>query len=57
MSINDYVKFLTETLTSYIDQPKEDRKQHKKDKAEPRSALSDRWFGVLPFAMKLFRKR
>lgn len=57
MSGNEYVKYITEEITAYLDMPtyqkKERRRKHKRSKA----ALSNRWFGMLPVAMKMFWKK
>ncbi|WP_217586694.1 YqzE family protein [Lentibacillus saliphilus] len=57
MSINEYVKFMTQTITSYMNQPREERKEQKKQKKTTSSAVSNRWFGILPFAFKLFKRK
>jgi hypothetical protein len=49
MKTNDYVKYLTQTVVKYIDQPKEERvrvKMAKKDEKEP---FVYKWFGILPY--------
>lgn len=56
---NDYVKFMTQQVVTYMDLPKEERKQrrinHKAEKQYP--VLGNKWFGVLPYAIKsIFRK-
>nr|WP_029191111.1 YqzE family protein [Ornithinibacillus scapharcae] len=59
MKGNDYVKFMTQQVVSYIDLPKEERKQRKlNQKAEKQyPVLGNKWFGVLPYAIKsIFRR-
>lgn len=57
ISGNDYVKFVTEKMVTFINSTPEQR-QAKKQKQEPEPNLySNRWFGVLPFAFKIFRKK
>lgn len=57
MSGNEYVKFMTEQVTTYIDTPAEEKKLRKsQNKTEP-PVCSSRWLGVLPFAFKLFLKK
>ncbi|QKY69316.1 YqzE family protein [Lentibacillus sp. CBA3610] len=56
MSFDDYVKYLTQQITAYLDTPAEEkRKQRLKNKQEP-PLYSNRWLGVLPFAFKVSRK-
>lgn len=55
-STNDYVKYVTQQLVKYMDTPKETRKQQKEERKIQdltTSYYSNRWFGVLPFALKL----
>ncbi|HLS08048.1 YqzE family protein [Lentibacillus sp.] len=57
MPFNDYVKYLTQQITSYIDTPAEDKKEQKVKNKEKPSVYSNRWLGVLPFAFKVARKK
>ncbi|RLL48091.1 YqzE family protein [Oceanobacillus piezotolerans] len=56
MSGNDYIKFLTEQFVSYMDLPPEEKKKRRVEGNE-RPSISNRWFGVLPFAFKSIRKK
>jgi len=50
MSGNDYLKFLIEELTTYMNQPTKNKKSLKK-----KSSLSmDQLFGMIPFALKTY---
>ncbi|GGA68286.1 YqzE family protein [Ornithinibacillus halotolerans] len=56
---NDYVKYMTEQVVSYIDQPKEVRKQKRLEQKANSQMLpiGNKWFGALPFAIKsMFKK-
>ncbi|MFS0879310.1 YqzE family protein [Bacillus sp. 7586-K] len=60
MSTNDYVKYLTQQIVKFMDTPKETRKQQREEKklGETSSTFyTNRWFGVLPFSIKLFVKK
>ncbi|WP_077618788.1 YqzE family protein [Bacillus sinesaloumensis] len=57
MSTNDYVKFVTQQIVSYIDQPKEVRKATRQQRKEELPPLSNRWFGVMPLAVQLMFKK
>ncbi|MCA1031712.1 YqzE family protein [Bacillus timonensis] len=57
MSTNDYVKFVTQQIVSYIDKPKEVRKQTRQKRKQEKSPMLDRWFGVIPFAFMLWYKK
>ena len=56
---NDYVKFMTQQVVSYMDLPKEERRQRrlnqKANKLQP--SIGNKWFGVLPLAIKSIFKR
>ncbi|WP_174734148.1 YqzE family protein [Mesobacillus harenae] len=57
MKTNDYVKYITQTVVKYIDQPKDERKQTKLAKKETKPPFLFRWFGVVPYAiMAIFKK-
>jgi hypothetical protein len=49
MKTNDYVKYLTQTVVQYIDQPKDERIKIKQAKKETRASFWYRWFGILPY--------
>ncbi|TRM12694.1 YqzE family protein [Lentibacillus cibarius] len=53
MSVNEYVKYMTQQFTKFIDRPpNEKRTQKPVDSAQP--VYTNRWLGLLPFAWKLF---
>ena len=53
MSGNAYIKYLTEQITTYIDLPSETRKQLR-SKRKQDANYGSHWFGILPFALKMF---
>ncbi|AIF43447.1 hypothetical protein X953_10215 [Virgibacillus sp. SK37] len=56
MSGNDYLKFMTEQIVSYIDlSPEERKKKHNKKKND--KVVTNRWFGIVPFAYRAWRKK
>jgi hypothetical protein len=58
MASNDYVKFVTQQIISYMDQPKEQRRELKQKKKEERPPLSTHLFGMVPTAISmLFKKK
>lgn len=57
MKTNDYVKYLTQTVVKYAEQPKEERVKHKVIKKSERSPFLLRWFGIVPYAFMLLIKR
>lgn len=57
MKTNDYVKYLTETVVKYADQPKEERVKLKVERKLEKSPFLFRWFGILPYAFLLLIKR
>ncbi|MBT2693436.1 YqzE family protein [Bacillus sp. ISL-55] len=57
MKTNDYVKYLTQTVVKYIDQPKEERRKMKQAKKEAEATFLFRWFGILPFMLMSSMKK
>lgn len=52
MNGNDYIKFITQEFTSFIDSTPEERKTRKSERKPKQGAYSSKWLGVLPFALK-----
>lgn len=52
MNGNEYIKFMTQEFTSFIDSTSEERKTHRSNRKSEPSAYSSKWLGVLPFALK-----
>jgi YqzE-like protein len=57
MKTNDYVKYMTQQFVTYIDSPKEERKQKREMKKSEKEAFVNRWFGVLPLGVSLMYRR
>jgi hypothetical protein len=58
MSLNDYVKFLTEQAVKRMDEPKEERLTRKEVRRAERQPLSSQAFGIIPLGISLYwRKR
>ncbi|MDF0727784.1 YqzE family protein [Cytobacillus sp. S13-E01] len=57
MSPNDYVKFMTQQIVSYIDKPKEMRKETRLQRKTERTPFVNHWFGVIPYGFQLFFKK
>ncbi|MFS8631573.1 MAG: YqzE family protein [Bacillales bacterium] len=53
MKTNEYVKFITETVVKYMDQPKEERKKIRLKKRESKQEFLFRWFGMIPYCLPL----
>jgi hypothetical protein len=53
MKTNDYVKYITQTVVQYIDQPQNERKKLRQEKKEQRATFMYRWFGIVPFVFML----
>ncbi|GAA3322015.1 hypothetical protein GCM10020331_040210 [Ectobacillus funiculus] len=56
MSTNDYVKFVTQQFVSYMDSPKQERKQKREERRNVRDPFLVRWFGILPLSLALLYK-
>lgn len=57
ISGNDYVKFMTEQVVTYIDMPSNERKERRSQQKSTQSMYANRWLGVLPFMLRTFLKR
>ncbi|WP_070120690.1 YqzE family protein [Bacillus marinisedimentorum] len=58
MAGNDYIRHMTQQVVSYLDKPKDQRKELRKTRKTGKQAFMTKWFGVLPFALSmLFRKK
>ncbi|WP_164668626.1 YqzE family protein [Virgibacillus doumboii] len=57
MSGNEYVKYVTQQITTYLDTPAAEKKLKRIQKKSQPTIFSSRWLGILPFAFKLFIKR
>lgn len=61
MKTNDYVKYMTQTIVKYVDQPKDERMRLRTERKETKASFWYRWFGILPyvlyFEVKKRRKR
>jgi hypothetical protein len=49
MKTNDYVKYMTQTLVKYADQPKDERKRLREERKLAKASFWYRWFGILPY--------
>ncbi|MFC0470971.1 YqzE family protein [Halalkalibacter kiskunsagensis] len=56
MSLNDYVKFLTQQAVRRMDQPKEERLTRREERRAERQSLSTQAFGIIPLGISLFLK-
>ncbi|HLR62420.1 MAG TPA: YqzE family protein [Lentibacillus sp.] len=57
MPLNDYIKYLTQQITSYIDTPAKEKKEQKVKNKDESPVYLNRWLGVLPFAFKVAKKK
>ncbi|MCL6573683.1 MAG: YqzE family protein [Bacillus sp. (in: Bacteria)] len=51
MKTNEYVKYMTQTIVKYADQPKDERKRLRTARKEAKAAFWYRWFGILPYVL------
>lgn len=57
MKTNDYVKYMTQTIVKYADQPRDERKRLRKERKEAKASFWYRWFGILPYIVYSELKR
>jgi hypothetical protein len=51
---DELVKYVTEQLLTYIEMPRDLRKQAKAAQKEARESWQYRWFGMLPVAIRMW---
>ncbi|MBL4951416.1 YqzE family protein [Neobacillus sp. OS1-32] len=51
MKTNDYIKYMTQTLVKYADQPREERKRQRLERKQMKGSFWYRWFGILPYVL------
>ncbi|PTX65030.1 YqzE-like protein [Melghirimyces profundicolus] len=54
MSTQDYLKFLVQEMVKYMDTPKDQRKEQRIMRRDQRLPWIYRWFGIIPFGMKMY---
>ncbi|HLR66442.1 YqzE family protein [Virgibacillus alimentarius] len=57
ISGSDYIKYLTQQLTIYMNLPANERKKRKSDQKHDRPLYSNRWLGMVPFVLKTLLKK
>ncbi|ARI77075.1 YqzE family protein [Halobacillus mangrovi] len=55
MDRNDYVKYLTEEMVKYMQLSKKEKEKRKA--AKPSKKSSSYWFGMIPLALKMIRRK
>ncbi|UJF31519.1 YqzE family protein [Paenibacillus hexagrammi] len=50
---DDLVKFITQQVITYIETPKDVRRQVRASSKEQREAWQTRWFGMIPLSTKM----
>ncbi|MED3624655.1 YqzE family protein [Neobacillus thermocopriae] len=51
MKTNDYIKYMTQTIVKYVDQPKDERRRIRLEKKQRKASFWYRWFGILPYIL------
>jgi YqzE-like protein len=51
MKTNDYVKYMTQTIVKYADQPRDERRRLRTERKETKASFWYRWFGILPYVL------
>ncbi|WP_077326944.1 YqzE family protein [Virgibacillus siamensis] len=57
MKGNEYIKFMTQEFTSFIDSTPEERKTRRSQRKSEPAVYSSKWLGMLPFALKSTLKK
>ncbi|AQR79565.1 YqzE family protein [Paenibacillus larvae] len=53
---DDLVKYITERVITYIDTPRELRKEKRKQQKAQKEPWTTRWFGLLPLSISLWNR-
>lgn len=51
---SEWVKYVTERVVTYIETPKEERKQSRQEAKQLREPWLTRWFGLAPLGVKVW---
>ncbi len=57
LKTNEYVKYVTQQIVTYVDTPTEKKKQTKQEKKDTRLPFMYRMFGLLPLALAVSIKK
>lgn len=60
ISGNDYVRYITEQVTVFLNKTTEERREEKQQRKSFKKQFpnyTDKWFGILPLALKLLMKK
>ncbi|MGM9927340.1 MAG: YqzE family protein [Bacillus sp. (in: firmicutes)] len=57
MKTNDFIKYLTQEFVIYTNQPREERKKQRLERQEQPKNYSTKWFGLVPFALRMAFKK
>ncbi|GIO07093.1 YqzE family protein [Brevibacillus reuszeri] len=53
MSFQEYLKYLTRLFVTYMETPKDERRQRR----TPKESWSSRWFGAIPMSIRLLWRK
>lgn len=53
ISYNEFIKFLTNEVTAYLNLSKEDRKERRQSKKSNRTPYAEQMLGIIPFICKV----
>ncbi|SDW08779.1 YqzE-like protein [Marininema mesophilum] len=57
MSSQEYIKFLTQRMVRYMDTPKIERREARRERREKQPSWSTRWFGMIPFGVSMYARK
>ncbi|AWI12848.1 YqzE family protein [Caldibacillus thermoamylovorans] len=57
MKSDDYIRFLTKTVVTHFETPKEERNKRKLEKKMQKEPFVYKWFGIFPFMVKIGFKK
>lgn len=57
MKSDDYIRFLTKTVVTHFETPKEERNKRKLEKKMQKEPFAYKWFGIFPYMVKIGFKK
>ncbi len=57
MAGNDFIRHMTQQVVSYLDKPRDQRKQIRNSRKGGKQPFLTKWFGILPFALLMIFKK
>ncbi|WP_377935279.1 YqzE family protein [Bacillus seohaeanensis] len=57
MSVNEYIKFITQTFVQHYNMSPQERKTIRSQRKKEKAPFLFRWFGIVPYAFMVLLKK